>query len=43
MVLGEIVGIATLQDYLLVVFQKELQLWSARQVLYQLLRHCKHQ
>jgi hypothetical protein len=32
-VLGEIVGIATLQDYLLVVFQKEIQLWSARQVL----------
>jgi hypothetical protein len=32
-VLGEIVGIAALQDYLLVVFQKEIQLWSARQVL----------
>jgi hypothetical protein len=32
-VLGDTVGIAALHDYLLVVFQKEIQLWSARQVL----------
>ena len=30
--LGDVVGITTLQDCFLVVFQTEIQLWSARQV-----------
>lgn len=31
--LGDVVGITTLQDFFLVVFQTEIQLWSARQVI----------